>query len=152
MSKRRAVQSDELREITPDELRKITPDALVGDRVLQRNIHYTLASGRDFDYSVMLRRSGSSFSEDMAFVIADENHIYFFTRRWPGREFPEYLGRRDVIGSGLEMLEEGMRTGVFIPFNKPLSRVGRAGELPCRYNSRTAVWKPYGDHVYSPVA
>jgi len=146
------------------EISEIPLEQLVDDRVLQRDIHYSVEkSTRDTNYVdeerpynpnhiVTLKESGSldwqqethSFKsisyQHETFRIMDKIHIYFFDAGWPCAKVPEFLRPEDIIPSGT----------MDSPFNKPLNRVKEAGGMPELYNSKTQEWQEFGNQVYKP--
>ncbi|OGM02364.1 hypothetical protein A3K72_03150 [Candidatus Woesearchaeota archaeon RBG_13_36_6] len=123
---------------------------MVGDRVLQRDVHYSVSvapryeryirEGRKINRNPVVVLEGvTSIQEGYTFRINDKDHIYFFSILWPDEALPEFLMPEDVILSGWDHA-----------FNKPLCRVRVDGGLPERYNSITQEWERYGSQVYVP--
>lgn len=146
--------SEMIRIIPFEEIKKIPLEELVNNRVLQRDIHYSLylyANGGRYQRNpnpiIKLEIQNSGERVDLRFRINDKENLYFFEIEPPNEVVPSYLKEDDVIGSGrytyTRQREDGKWGNVEIPFNKPLNRVKKNGGIAERYNSREGQWEQY---------
>jgi len=155
--------SEEPRIIPVEEIEQILLEQLAGDRILQRNIFYSLdwsISHETGTHLVIKKPDNRNPPVDLnrpkgkggtmyhkTFRIADPEHIYFFPSVWPVNEVIEPLRSDDIVQ--------------YVPnstlFNKPLLRVKEFGGKPEVYNPRTqqfeewsGVYQEMWGGVYQP--
>ncbi len=106
------------------EISKIQPEELLTNRVLQRDIHYSIydkttrdpkIADKKVQYnpnpSVILENVLGEHSEVLekdTFRIDDSEHTYFFPKLWPTEEIPDYLKQEDLIPSGYSTLNNNL--------------------------------------------
>jgi len=100
------------------EIAEVSQTRLVGDRVLQRDIHYTIglahrehafvSKERPYNPNPTVELRGQSYlsGKGRTFRIRDEEHIYFFDDSWPAAKVPEFLRPKDIIPSGCQTLDD----------------------------------------------
>jgi len=115
------------RILTQEELRTLSMKALIADRFLQRDVHYTISSRRSretfmvggkplLEFSVrqehvaVRKQATVTFKSESflrgGFRVVDDKAIYYFEEGWPS-EYARFLGPEDAtMPSGYETLNE----------------------------------------------
>jgi hypothetical protein len=161
---------DEPKILSNEELEKITLEELEKNRVLMRDLEYTLNeffTKKEVPAMVKEKRGGHCW-----FALPDDDHLYFFDDGWP-IEYDDFLRPEDIIPSGhwhqksrseaeIKQLAKGLKMSVKrfweeeyycnpdvlgaigverAPFTKPLERTNRNFGKRERFSHRQGKWE-----------
>ncbi len=130
------------------EISRIPLIELVGDRELQRDVHYSIKTPHAEKESrkIILKMLGGRGTNlyDAFKICEDRSNIYFFGLGWEVSEDLSHIKEKDLG------IKAGIGYGEPFMFTDQLSRVNKKAGIPEGYNSIKNEWQEFSYQVYLP--